>query len=286
LKNFNLFSPVPYKLVIFTDLDGTLLDKYTYQPGPSLKSLKKCRRLNIPVIFVSGKSKAEMELIRKELNNDSPFISENGGGLYIPAKDFQAPDGALRIGSYWCLRSNETIEDARNVLLKSAIQADIKVKSFNQFTASEVSELTGLNLKHSKLAKIREFDEAFVIVDETPEKLNALKEKIARHGYGYTHGGHLHHIMGNFDKGQRVQQAKELYLRINAETKFAAFGDAYNDLPMLKVVDYPYLVRKPDNTYDEAVVFKGLTITDGVGPAGFAEAVDGLIEELDLEEYA
>ncbi|OQX92206.1 MAG: hypothetical protein B6D58_04210 [candidate division Zixibacteria bacterium 4484_95] len=270
-------------LVIFTDLDGTLLDKHTYQPGVSLASLERCRRLKIPVIFVSGKSRAEMELVRKELNNDSPFISENGGGLYLPVKDFQAPEGASRIDSYWCLCYDENIGDVRNVLLKSATEAGIEVKTFDQITALEVSELTGLNLEHSKLAKIREFDEAFVIIDETPEKLKTLREKIASHGYRYTHGGHFHHIMGNFDKGYRVDQVKKIYLSMNPTTKFAALGDACNDLPMLKIVDYPFLVRRPDDTYDESVVFESLNITAGIGPAGFAEAVDWLIKKLALE---
>lgn len=271
-------------LVIFTDLDGTLLDKHTYQPGVSLVSLEKCRHLKIQVVFVSGKSRAEMELVREELNNDSPFISENGGGLYLPVKDFQAPDGASRSGSYWCLCSDEKIKDVRSVLLKSATETGLEVKTFDQITASEISELTGLNLEHSRLAKIREFDEAFVIIDETPEKLTALKEKIAGHGYRYTHGGHFHHIMGNFDKGHRVDQVKELYLQINPATQFAALGDAYNDLPMLKIVDYPFLVRRPDDTYDESVVFESLNITAGIGPAGFAEAVDWLIKKFALEE--
>jgi mannosyl-3-phosphoglycerate phosphatase len=271
-------------LVIFTDLDGTLLDKHTYQPGVSLVSLEKCRLLKIPVVFVSGKSRAEMELVREELNNDAPFISENGGGLYIPAKNFQAPDGASKIGSYWCLCSNENIEDVRNVFFKLVNETGFEVKTFDQITALEVSKLTGLNLEHSRLAKIREYDEVFVIIDETPEKLAVLKEKIASHGYRYAHGGHFHHIMGNFDKGQMALQVKELYLRINPSTKFAAIGDANNDLPMLKIVEYPFLVRRPDDTYDESVVFENLNITAGIGPAGFAEAVDWLIKKFALEE--
>ena len=38
--------------VLFTDLDGTLLDARTYDPGPSVHALDRCRRLGIPVVMI------------------------------------------------------------------------------------------------------------------------------------------------------------------------------------------------------------------------------------------
>ncbi len=50
-----------------------------------------------------------------------------------------------------------------------------------------------------------------------------------------------------------------------------------NDLPLLRQVDYPYIVRRPDGTYERKMFFPGCEITAGVGPVGFSEAVDSLI---------
>ena len=60
-------------IVIFTDLDGTLLDARTYDPGVAIEALEKCSLHSIPVIFVSSKTRAEIECLREELNNVSPF---------------------------------------------------------------------------------------------------------------------------------------------------------------------------------------------------------------------
>lgn len=269
-------------LIIFTDLDGTLLDKKTYQPGPALKSLNKCRKLNIPVVFVSGKSRAEIEPIRKELNNDLPFICENGGGLYIPIENFPDLKGFAKNGKYWCWRSDQTIDTLRKILYESSAKTGVEVKSFYQMTASEVARLTGLSKKQSELAKLREFDEPFILIDPTMDKLDALKKVIIKRGCRYTSGGYLHHITGAFDKGQTLSLLKNAYYDKHPQTQFAGIGDAYNDLPMLRLVDYPFLVRQPDGGYESGIVFEGLTITRGIGPLGFVEAIEHLIKQFIL----
>ena len=267
-------------LVIFTDLDGTLLDRRTFSPAPALPTLDKCRYLKIPVVFVSAKSKAEIEPIREMLRNDSPFISENGGGLYLPSEKFKQFEGFSQAGSYWCHRSAQSIDELRRTLLAAARAVSVELKCFFQMTDQEVADLTGLNPREAKLAKDREFDEPFILIDENQNKVTKLKKAIIEAGYRYTTGGSLHHITGDFDKGQAVELLKKLYLDLNPDTRFAGLGDAFNDLPMLKLFDFPFLVRKPDGDYDRTVKLDNLTITKGPGPAGFAEAVDAIIAEI------
>ncbi|MCP4583765.1 MAG: HAD-IIB family hydrolase [candidate division Zixibacteria bacterium] len=264
-------------LVIFTDLDGTLLDNKTYEPGPALNTLKFCGDNNIPVIFVTAKTRAEIEPIRHELNNDSPFISENGGGLYLPVDGFKRPENFEKSGDYWCRLSKILIGDIRPALDHAAEKAEVKVQGFGRMTTAEIADLTGLDIDRAKLAGAREFDEPFVIIDETEEKLEAIRNEIIRAGYRYDSGGYLHHIMGDFNKGETVNVLITIYKRIKPTMKFIGLGDAYNDLPMLKLVDYPFLVRRPDGTADSRVDFEGLTITDGIGPLGFVEAVESAL---------
>jgi len=75
------------KLVIFTDLDGTLLGRETYSFEPAQPALQLIKHKGIPLILSSSKTRAEIELYRKKLENDHPFISENGGAVFIP-KDY------------------------------------------------------------------------------------------------------------------------------------------------------------------------------------------------------
>ena len=74
------------QIIIFTDLDGTLLDdKYSYKKSKNILNLIREKR--IPLIFCTSKTKAEVDYYRKKLNNKDPFISENGSAIFIP-KDY------------------------------------------------------------------------------------------------------------------------------------------------------------------------------------------------------
>jgi len=72
------------KIIIFTDLDGTLLDNSSYSFEAALPALQLIKEKNIPLIICSSKTRKEIEHYRKKLYNLHPFISENGGGIFIP----------------------------------------------------------------------------------------------------------------------------------------------------------------------------------------------------------
>jgi mannosyl-3-phosphoglycerate phosphatase len=76
------------KLVIFTDLDGTLLDS-GYSFKKAVPALRLVQKSDTPLILCSSKTRVEVELYRKRLGNRHPFISENGGGIFIPKNYFK-----------------------------------------------------------------------------------------------------------------------------------------------------------------------------------------------------
>jgi mannosyl-3-phosphoglycerate phosphatase len=271
-----------FKLVVFSDIDGTLIDRKTYSPGPSIGALRLCRERNIPVVLVSGKTRCEIERLRKRLEIDSPFISENGGGLYIPEKFLGEVPGFNQLGPYQCLCSRESIQRLRKFLGKIAAEHKIIVKSFEKLSAEEIARLTGLDVEEAALAKRREFDEPFIIADETEEKVRIIRENIERSGFRYNFGGFLHHITGNFDKGEMVLALIKLFRAENAGVKFAAVGDAYNDIAMLKHADYAFWVGAPESAPDQEAFSGEFTVTPSRGPQGFARAIEMLIERLGM----
>jgi mannosyl-3-phosphoglycerate phosphatase family protein len=266
-----------YNYVIFTDLDGTLLDKNTFEPGRALDTLALCRKHEVPVVFVTAKTRAEIEVIRRRSGNLSPFISENGGGLFLPSESFARPEGFESVNNYWCLQSTTPIDELRTALKRAARTAGVQVKGFGDMTAEEVAALTGLKTEDAKLAKMREYDEPFLPLDAAMEALAKLVREITALGYRHTHGGILHHITGDFNKGETLSILKKIYLDQRPHLKFIGLGDSYNDLPMLQAVDYPFLIRNPDGSHVEGVHIDGLIITDKAGPEGFAEAVESII---------
>src|SRR5262249_39570829 len=69
--------------IVFSDLDGTLLDARTYDWRPAERALARLAELGVPVILTSSKTRAEIEEWRRTLGNREVFVSENGGGIYF-----------------------------------------------------------------------------------------------------------------------------------------------------------------------------------------------------------
>ena len=69
-----------FPLLVFSDLDGTLLDHQSYSFQGAEKALQRLLHHSIPLILTSSKTRAELETLREKLGLHTPFIAENGGG--------------------------------------------------------------------------------------------------------------------------------------------------------------------------------------------------------------
>jgi len=276
------------ELLIFTDLDGTLLDS-SYSFDKSLPALEIIKEKQVPLVICSSKTRAEIEVIRKGLGNDYPFVSENGGGIFIP----KGSGPADRAGRITVLDKLDIQEDDNYQIIKlgadytdlRAALAEIRdegfdVMGFGDMSPADVADLTGLTESAAELAKRRQFDETF-IVNGDEASVRKLKERINFKGFNYTQGEYFH-IMGNSDKGRAVGIMKRLYETEGVKVMTAALGDSPNDIEMLNNVDRPFVVQKEDGTYDPQIVskVKGCVKVAGIGPEGWNKAVLELIKEF------
>ncbi len=264
-------NPLPG--VIFTDLDGTLLSSETYDPGRSRETLALCKRRQIPVVFVSSKTRAEIEEIRRDLNLDNPFISENGGGIYLPQETWEQPDGFHPQGKFWCLSLGKPYPEVVALLQQCARRCGVEVRGFSTLSTAQVAEWTGLSESEARRARQREYDEPFRIVPEDGTALACLREAMTRAGCTLTSGDRFHHALCGCDKGKAVKILIALYRRKQGERTVAGIGDAENDLPMLEAVDRPYRVRRKGDKITTGRWPEHIRITQGIGPEGFYEAV-------------
>ena len=86
-------------LIVFTDLDGSLLDSTTYSFKAATPALNALREQGIPLVLVSSKTRAEMEPLRQRLGHCDPFIVENGGAVFVPHGLFDFPLERMRTKS-------------------------------------------------------------------------------------------------------------------------------------------------------------------------------------------
>ena len=67
--------------VIYTDLDGTLLDHHTYAFDEALETIKALKDRGIPIIPCTSKTRAETLSLMQAMDIDGPIIVENGACL-------------------------------------------------------------------------------------------------------------------------------------------------------------------------------------------------------------
>jgi mannosyl-3-phosphoglycerate phosphatase len=258
--------------IIFTDLDGTLLDHNTYSCDAAHPALDLLQERGVPLIFCTSKTRAELEHCRREMNLSDPFISENGGAIFIPKGYFDVSfEYNKETDDYFVIELGTSYSILRQVLKEVEKEAGCKTVGFGDMTPEEVDIDCKVGLECAKLAKMREYDEAFKIIDEN-ECLGSLLEGIEKHGLNYTRGGRYFHIMGDNDKGKAVSFLTDIFRRQYGSVTSIGLGDSLNDLPMLQAVDIPVLVQKPDGTYESEITIS-VRHADGAGPVGWNKSV-------------
>ena len=266
-------------LLVFTDLDGTLLDHDNYSFASALPAITILKEKNVPLIFCTSKTRAEIEEIQLQLDNIHPFISENGGALFIPKGYFSHRFHFTRENSHYLIVELGTpYPKLREVLNQMNTLFPGKLRGFGDLTPKEVADFCGFSLSQATLAKKRDYDEPFILEDESLE--DALEEIAIRSHLQINRGGRFYHLIGNSDKGKAVLQLRDLYGQKSTNLKTVALGDSLNDLPMLKAVDYPILVQKPDGSYDPSVKLDNLILAPGSGPEGWCRALLMLLKEI------
>lgn len=253
-------------LVVFSDLDGTLLDHATYGWDAAKPALRRLAGLGCPVVLTSSKTAAEIVVLQRDMGLGAcPAIVENGAGVI--GLD-GAPTGQA---SYATLRN---LLEAVSPGLRSGF------RGFGDMAVSEVSALTGLPHHAAQLAQRRDFSEPGLWSGTDTDKAAFLAE-IAERGIKAVEGGRFLTLSFGATKADGMAQV----LRHYAPRYSLALGDAPNDITMLEAADFGVIVANPHRAplpkltgEDEGRISR----TSQAGPSGWNTAVCTLLDRLGL----
>ena len=268
------------RILVFTDLDGTLLDPRTYSFEPARPALKMLDKLGIPLIICTSKTRPEVEGVRAVLGNTDPFIVENGGAIFIPDGYFSIEFPATGMDSgYQVIELGTAYSRILGVFSKMKERLPGRLRGFSDMTVEEVARLTGLSFDEAAQAKKREYDEPFLL-DEPGANLQIAKKMAESAGLSLTQG-RFFHLTGENDKGRAVRMVKDIYSRAHGIIpRTIGLGDSPNDLPLLENVDFPVLVQKPGGRYEPSIRLDNLILAPGEGPVGWCASVSELVGRL------
>jgi len=90
-------------------------------------------------------------VIRKELNNNHPFISENGGGVFIPLGYFDV-EGVVR-DNYVVIELGIGYDELREKIKEIERGVGCRIIGFGDLSIEDIMKLTGLEVEEAVLAK-------------------------------------------------------------------------------------------------------------------------------------
>jgi len=263
--------------VIYTDLDGALLDGKSYSWHGAEEALEEIDRRRVPLVFCTSKTRAEVEDLRRKLGNAHPFITENGGGVFIPHGYFSQPlEGAQRAGHYHCFALGRPYAEIVDELERIAAEAGAQVAGFHQMNTREIASNTGLNTGQAERARARDFDEPFFLAGADAAAEQRFIRIARERGLQPVRGDRFWHVSAGSDKGRAVQLLSRFYRKNwRGHLQAVALGSSANDLPMLAAVDVAVLLPQPDGRFDAEVLARlpAIRRANAPGPAGWNDAV-------------
>jgi len=256
-----------HQILVFTDLDGTLLDHTSYSYAPAQKALTFIRKHRIPLILNTSKTRAEVRQLKRQLENTDPFICENGSAVYLPDGD----------GGFDAKVEGSNYNSILSVL--SQLRKDgFRFRGFNDMPASEVSAVTGLSIDDASLSKKREATEP-LLWQGSDEELQLFTTAIEHHGMRLVQGGRFYHVMNLTDKADGMNTVRRYFEELNGQPTIAiALGDGENDRGMLEQSDYPVII--PGKNYQLSIDNPAAVVAPDHGPRGWQQVMGPLLEKL------
>jgi mannosyl-3-phosphoglycerate phosphatase family protein len=272
-------SNQPLYPLIFTDLDGTLLDHETYSAKPADALIKKLHDASIAhVIPVTSKTQAELSWLEREIPfHDSIKVSENGSVIHtqygFPFSKQDSVETIILSVSY------QTILNAIKTLPENL---RCHINSFSDMTADIVANHTGLLPDDAQRAKQRQATEPF-LWSGTAEQLHELKKLMAKAGVNIQRGGRFHHLTGAATKEMAMKRIVDNFKQQQPEYKYItiALGDGPNDLKMIEAADFGVIIP---NTNGAAITSNASSVrlAQEPGPKGWVTSVTNVLKELGL----
>ena len=255
-------------LMVFSDLDGTLIDHDTYDFTPAKPAIAAIIRRSAGLVLASSKTAPEMSSLRQEIGAESwPAIIENGAGI-LPPFATECPD----TDQYAAVRS-----------ALASIPSELRAQfcGFGDVSVEKVMQMTGLSPDAAALAQRRSFSEPGLWTG-TPSEKEAFLDALAGHGVTAQQGGRFLTLSLGGNKVDQMRAIIDTYEPRNT----IALGDAPNDVAMLEYADIGIVVANPAHpplpllkTEDAGRIVR----TTEVGPAGWNSAVFDAIDRFGLE---
>ena len=274
-------------LLIFTDIDGTFISNETFDEGLNTETVAELEQAQHLVVFNTSKTFDEVDYFQKRIKTSLSFICETGGGIYLANNHFKTPESSR--GEYQVLYESGKIKEYKNQI-QSKINKNFRddLIFFDDLSVDEQSSLSGLSGHDLELASRRDFS-ILIKWKSTKSKYDEFKLFLKQFKLNLITGGRFSHICSEHDKGNATklftEKTKNFFNNSNIIT--VGIGDSKNDFEMLNEVDFPCIVKSPNNhSLKDSLNSKNITFSDHEAPSGWIECIEKVVTKIKSSEIS
>ncbi len=251
-------------ILIFTDLDGSLLHRDTFEFDEIKEYIKNLISEKIYIIPNSSKTDKEILNFNQKLGEPLPYICENGSAI----KGLNLINNDLPKEIILSREKTELINIFENEIPKNL---KLKCKWLSKMDTNSQLKILGLPENDLFRALDREYTIPFIFDGNKNEK-NFLLKILKNNNLTLQEGGRVINLCDKVSKAKSMEIFIKFSKKINNNIKTIAVGDNYNDLEMLKKSNYPCLVFNDKFKLDQ-INIDNLIITNKPSPEGWADVV-------------
>jgi mannosyl-3-phosphoglycerate phosphatase len=227
-------------VVVFADVDEAFLASQSSSAPLDLEEI--LAREQVTLVLCSSMTRAELETCQQELGIRCPFICESGAAVLVPNGHFPFDVPSDReLPGYHVIEFGKPYSEIVAVLHRAATRLEIPVIGFSDLSVEQVAKECGLSLSHARLAKLREYDEPFRLVNVTPDAHERLWKALRGLRVSCTYRASFEHVGAPVDKGLCVNVLSSLYRRTFGPMVTVGLGSAEHSAALLHRVKLPFL---------------------------------------------
>jgi mannosyl-3-phosphoglycerate phosphatase len=269
--------------ILFTAFEGCLLDPRTGSWAAAQAGIDELERRSVPWIIFSGLTRAQLDPIRRKLGHTGPFVSEHGGGLFVPQGYFPVRiEGQERSGNFQLLPLAKPYAETAAALEELAEEAGVSVVGVSQMNLREIERNTGLSQREAEQFRLRDFEEPFFFAGASEAEIARFVALARERGYHAKPGPTFWNFSSLPDAAEAARRLAKLF-RSSAhkrhQSQIVAIGAGPEDFGMLSAADRGILLPSQDAPENSAITESARRFERAKfsGPNAWTEVVLGVL---------
>jgi mannosyl-3-phosphoglycerate phosphatase len=202
------------KIVVYCSIDPFLSSRRKFLHGFA-GFQAELDRIEIPCVWVSAKSRMQLDDPRRRAGHTEPFIAEDGCGVYLPEDYFHLKPASktVRMARFTCIPIAKPQPAGQEALESLAEESGVAVVALRSLSPRELAQNIGLPNQEAELVRQRDFDELFFFAGAGEEDITRFKLHAKERNCTLREQGVLWSLAVGADTKRCIREIGDLYDR-------------------------------------------------------------------------